>query len=195
MALHQQRVRDLGVPLCHGQVRMTHLLLEREQIPSVLKPEGSEAVPELIRRELRAGSFAVPAEVTPQHIGFHLQAISGGKQPVLPLTGLNPQILLQSGVRDRRKIDRAALTCLRHFRTDRDALLFGIVVTVPQRQDLTGTDAGVQHDHRNIVVPKLAVIVLVQTPQEALYLRNCGGLDVTLVLDLLQIQLIEGVVL
>ena len=63
MTFHEQRVGNLCVPLRHGQVRMTHLLLEREQIPAVLEPESRKAVSDLIGGEFRAGSFAVFSEV------------------------------------------------------------------------------------------------------------------------------------
>jgi len=63
MTLHEQRIGNFCVPFRHGQVRMTHLLLECEQIPAVLEPECSEAVSDLIRREFCAGAFTVFSEV------------------------------------------------------------------------------------------------------------------------------------
>ena len=63
MTLHEQRIGNFCVPFRHGQVRMTHLLLECEQIPTVLEPESRKAVSDLIRGEFRAGSFAVFSEV------------------------------------------------------------------------------------------------------------------------------------
>ena len=65
MTLHEQRVGNLCVPLRHGQVRMTHLLLEGKQIPAVLEPECSEAVSDLIGGEFCAGAFTVFSEVPP----------------------------------------------------------------------------------------------------------------------------------
>ena len=194
MTLYKMCVGDLRVPLRHGQICMTHLLLEGKQIAAILKPEGSEAVSDLVGGELRAGAFTVSPEVPSQNIGFHLQAISGWEQPVLPFTRLNLQKLLQSGVGCGRKKDCAALTGLSDFWTNHNRLEVRIVVTIQKGQDLTGSDAGIKHDHCNVVVPQLAVVVFVQTPQEALYILNGGGLDVPFVLNLLQIQLIEGVV-
>ena len=48
MALHKQCIRDFRVSFRHSQVRMTHLLLEREQIAAVLQPEGSKTVSDLV---------------------------------------------------------------------------------------------------------------------------------------------------
>ena len=65
MTFHEQRVGNLCVSLRHGQVRMTHLLLEREQIAAVLQPEGSKTVPDLVGGEFGARAFTVPSEVPP----------------------------------------------------------------------------------------------------------------------------------
>lgn len=85
VAIHKQRIGNLSVSFCHTQVRMSHLLLESKQIAAILKPEGSEAVSDLVGGELRARAFAVSSEVPTQYIGFHLQAITGREQPVFPL--------------------------------------------------------------------------------------------------------------
>ena len=65
MTLHKQCIRDFRVSFRHSQVRMTHLLLEREQIAAVLQPEGSKTVSDLVGGEFGARAFTVPSEVPP----------------------------------------------------------------------------------------------------------------------------------
>ena len=173
---------------------MSHLLLEREQISTVLEPKGSEAVSDLVGGELCAGAFTVSTEVPPQYVGFHLQAITGREQPVFPFLWFDLQKFFQSRVGGRGQVDGTALTGLGDFWTDRNGLQFGIVVGVLQCQNLTGADSRIKHNHCNVVIPKLNIIMLVQALQEPLYVLNGGRLDISFVFQLLQFQLVKGVV-
>ena len=49
----------------YSQVRMTHLLLESEQVAAILQPEGSKTVSDLVGGEFGARAFTVPSEVPP----------------------------------------------------------------------------------------------------------------------------------